>query len=260
MLYIPSFESTIIQWILITFFVTSPLFFIGEATGWLSFGYSKFAKREQKWSLPSRLGMFIIYFPAVLAYPLIYIFLNSPSSQWHTLCMALVIAHFAKRCLETLFLHKYSGVTNLGSTLLISSLYTLVSGLLGYIASTEITLKLLNSSAFQPQIIVGVVLWVVGTGINFYHHWILANLRKPGETGYVLPQKGLFRWIACPHYFGEIIGWFGYAILFHHVGAYVILLTMTAYLMGRSHNTVKWYRERMDNVPTNWKRLFPFVY
>lgn len=258
--YFPSFEGTPAQWILVAFACCIPVFFLAEATGWMSFGYSKFAQRERRWSLPSRLGMFIIYFPAVFAYPLIFTYMEGPSSSWHTWCMALVVAHFAKRCLETLFLHKYSGVTNLGSTLLISSLYTLVALLLGYFAATDMKLSLLNSTVLKPLVVVGIVLWFVGTGINFYHHWLLARLRKPGETGYVLPTGGLFRWIACPHYFGEIVAWFGYAFLFHHIAAYIIAATMTAYLMGRSHNTVKWYRERLEGVPSNWKRLFPFVY
>lgn len=40
----------------------------------------------------------------------------------------------------------------------------------------------------------------------------------------------------------------------------VFACSIPAYLMGRSHNTVKWYRERLEGVPSNWKRLFPFVY
>ena len=91
------------------------------------------------------------------------------------------------------------------------------------------------------------------------HHRILANLRVAGEKGYVLPTQGLFRYVACPHYLGEILAWCGYALIFHHFAAFAVTLAMTAYLFGRSHNTVKWYRERME-PPANWRRVIPFIY
>ena len=261
MFYLPEFNGSVAHWILAVYLVSSPMFFVSEATGSMSFGYSKFADRKKARALPSRLGMFIIYFPAVFAFWLPAIGRDAPIPGWHALAGALMSAHFAKRCLEVLFVHRYSGVMNLGSVAMICTLYTTVSGLMGWIAFHEIDATVLSSGDFTPMLRLGLVVWGLGTAINFWHHRILANLRKPGETGYVMPKRGLFRFVACPHYLGEIIAWWGYSIVFCHVGAAIASLAMTFYLAGRAHNTVKWYRERLgDQVPKGWRRLVPFVY
>jgi len=260
-LYFPAWHTSPAQIITVIFVVAIPVFFALEATALFSFGYSKFANREQQAALPSRLGMFIIYFPAVVIAPAVYAFLGNPGTTWHWLVMVAVSLHFGKRCLETMFLHKYSGVMNVFTALAVCSLYSILAALLGVIAATEIPAELVNSDAFNPWYITGGVLWTVGIAGNFYHHWLLANLRKPGETGYKLPRGGLFQWVACPHYTMELLGWLGFAFVFHHWTAWVLLGVMTAYLAGRGHNTVKWYRDRLgDEVPDGWKRMVPFVY
>ena len=51
------------------------------------------------------------------------------------------------------------------------------------------------------------LLFVAGQVGNAYHHWLLANLRKPSSKGqgqedkaYKAPKGGLFSHIVCPHY------------------------------------------------------------
>ena len=57
-------------------------------------------------------------------------------------------------------------------------------------------------SSNHIAITAGIVLWILGESINFYHHAILANLRPSGTSGYVIPSGGLFHYIVCPHYLG----------------------------------------------------------
>lgn len=57
---------------------------------------------------------------------------------------------------------------------------------------------------------------------------ILIHLRKPGETGYKIPQGWLFKYISCPNMFGELVEWAGYAILCWNLPA----LTSLFYLDG----------------------------
>jgi very-long-chain enoyl-CoA reductase len=258
--YFPEWSGTLAQWVVAVFAICGPFFFLSEAHGGLAFGYSKFANRQAKFTLPSRLGMFIIYFPAVLLFPAVLWGLGVETTPWHLLTAGMISVHFGKRCLETLFVHKYSGVMNGFSVAMICGLYSTQSALLGYIAATEMPKDLVLSSQFQPMFGLGLALWVAGTAINAWHHIILANLRQPGETGYKVPRGGLFRWIACPHYLGELVAWWGFSLVFHHIAAFVVTATMTFYLAGRAFNTVKWYRSKGIEVPDTWKRLVPFVY
>ncbi|MEM7160721.1 MAG: DUF1295 domain-containing protein [Myxococcota bacterium] len=261
MVYVPTFEGTIAQWASLLFVVTSPLFFLGEATGWTSFGYSKFAKRERRFALPSRLGMLVIYAPAVVLVWLPLVLRGVEMTPWHLLVATLISLHFGKRCLEVLFVHRYSGVMNLGSVLLICSLYSSVSLLLGEVAATEVGASGMPTEGFELWLGIGLALWILGTVGNLHHHRLLAGLRTPGESGYKVPRGGLFGLVATPHYFLEVVGWWGFALVFHHVAAACIVWTMMLYLAGRAHNTRKWYRERMaDQLPSGWKRMIPFVY
>jgi hypothetical protein len=90
--------------------------------------YSKFAHTsgtEQKEAMiPSRLGMLIIYGPAMIT-ALIYLFvlpLYFESFQ-PSLAAWMVLIHFAKRTSEVMFLHKYSGSSALAVSRLIGVFY-----------------------------------------------------------------------------------------------------------------------------------------
>jgi very-long-chain enoyl-CoA reductase len=261
MFHLPEFNGSIAHWLCLIFAVTAPALFVIEAKGWGSFGYSKFANRERKFTLPSRLGMFIIYFPAVLLVWLPLLSHGVTLSAWHLLVAGMVSAHFGKRCLETLFVHKYSGVMHTDSVVMICAMYSTQSWVLGELAATDVGPGLMPIPGLDVWTSLGFALWLIGVGINFQHHLLLAKLRVPGELEYKLPRGGLFGYVACPHYLGELIGWIGFSLVFRHIGALMLTFVMVMYLGGRSHNTVKWYRERLgDQVPANWKRLVPFLY
>lgn len=83
----------------------------------------------------------------------------------------------AKRVLECLFLHKYSGTMPLLSSLNICSFYTLISWIVCSYSSVAGQSASYSASAQQ----LGVALFAVGLAGNCYHHWLLAALRRPGE-------------------------------------------------------------------------------
>ncbi len=102
-------------------------------------------------------------------------------------------------------------------------------------------------------------MFVVGIAGNFWHHKILADLRK-NTTDYVIPRGGLFEQAACPHYLFEILTWLGIAMLSQHLFAYLTVLGMGSYLFARSLNTLKWYHEKFPDFPKGRKALIPFLF
>ena len=54
----------------------------------------------------------------------------------------------------------------------------------------------------DPRFLLGVTIFAIGFAINFQSDSILFRLRKPGETGYKIPQGGLYRFVSCPNYLG----------------------------------------------------------
>ena len=59
---------------------------------------------------------------------------------------------------------------------------------------------------------VGLVIFIAGFVINRSADGTLRHLRQPGETCYRVLQGGLYRWVSCPNYFGEIAVWCGWAL------------------------------------------------
>jgi hypothetical protein len=107
--------------------------------------------------------------------------------------------------------------------------------------------------------IAGFILFGAGAIINLYHDEILIHLRKPGETGYKIPVGGLFKYISCPNLFGEIIEWFGFAVMCGSLPAWSFALWAFCNLVPRARDHHRWYREKFAEYPAERKAVIPFV-
>lgn len=240
-------------------------------------GYSKFANQASSCKIPSRLGMLLLYAPPMLMFPLGYAVsgygtpaLPGTHTTWHLVLGALVTAHFFKRVMEVLFLHKFSGSTNVFSCILIIGLYMTLAVLLYVIASYRLAspadIQYATAHGWSPKVPIGVLIFAAGQLANLYHHWLLATLRKPGDRSYKVPRGGAFSLVCCPHYTAELVSWMGVALVTSHFAAYVMVFTMACYLSGRARSTLIWYEEKarlekLDRpLPSGWKRILPFVY
>lgn len=137
-------------------------------------------------------------------------------------------------------------------------LFNLVNGFfngyfLGNFASYE--LSWFWSAAF----IVGAVLFFVGMTINIRSDNTLLNLRKPGETGYKIPQGRLFNYVSCPNLMGEMIEWIGFAILSWNLAALSFAVWTVANLFPRALAHHQWYKDNFDDYPEQRKAVIPFV-
>ena len=176
--------------------------------------YSKFAV-EKKLNMPisSKLGMLLIYTPAMIynGVQASYIPVSGIAellSDRSKLLVACLLAHFLKRVAETLFLHKYSGKTDFAVASFIGLYYVYVSWVILHFQ------YLFIPTSFSSNItLLGVSAFLIGEIGNFYHHYILSNLRNGGNLEYQVPTGGLFGTVAMPHYFFELIAWLGIAMV-----------------------------------------------
>jgi protein-S-isoprenylcysteine O-methyltransferase Ste14 len=116
-----------------------------------------------------------------------------------------------------------------------------------------------NSWLTTPYFIAGILLMIVGVSINIQSDRILKKLRGPGETGYKIPQGGLYRFVSVPNYFGEIIEWLGLAIAACTPAALAFLLFTIANLFPRALAHHKWYKEKFADYPKERKAIIPFI-
>ena len=60
-------------------------------------------------------------------------------------------------------------------------------------------------------------MFVFGIAINKYHDHLLTSLKKnstgSGKSSYSIPVGGLFEYVSCANYFGEVVEWFGVFML-----------------------------------------------
>jgi 3-oxo-5-alpha-steroid 4-dehydrogenase 1 len=111
----------------------------------------------------------------------------------------------------------------------------------------------------NPRFILGMGLFIVGVYINWKSDDLLIHLRLPAETHYVIPDGWLFRHISCPNLFGELLEWFGFAILCWNLPALAFFCWTAANLIPRAMAHHVWYKKRFKNYPLTRRAIIPFV-
>ena len=112
----------------------------------------------------------------------------------------------------------------------------------------------------DPRFIVGTLIFLIGMAINRQSDNILLNLRKPGETGYKIPQGGFYKWVSAPNYFGEIVEWIGWAIATWSVAGLSFAVYVVANLAPRALSNHRWYHEKFSDYPRERRALIPGIW
>lgn len=169
--------------------------------------------------------------------------------------------HYAKRLLETLFVHRFSHATMpLRNLFKNCSYYWLFTAYVAYHVNHP-----LFTSPCALRFLVGLAMFGLCELGNLSIHLALKNLRPAGSTVRKIPQPTsnpftqLFNLVSCPNYTYEIGSWIGFTImtsclpaaLFTFAGAY----QMAMWALGKQ----KAYKKEFPNYPKSRKAIFPFV-
>jgi protein-S-isoprenylcysteine O-methyltransferase Ste14 len=111
---------------------------------------------------------------------------------------------------------------------------------------------------YDPRFLVGTGIFFSGFYINYSSDRILHAIRGK-NAGYSIPNGGLYRWISCPNYLGEIIEWVGWAILTWSLAGLSFGIWTAANLIPRAISHHRWYRQKFENYPSNRKAVFPYL-
>lgn len=109
------------------------------------------------------------------------------------------------------------------------------------------------------QFITGMTIFITGFIINKTADEKLRTLRKNNAKDYVIPRGWLFEYISCPHYFGELIEWAGWAVMTWSLPGLAFFVFTFANLFPRAFRTHKWYRQRFPEYPERRKAIVPFI-
>ncbi|CAH3151198.1 unnamed protein product [Pocillopora meandrina] len=233
--------------------------YLTEYLGLFPLNYSKFSSHGE---INSQLGWSICYGAPLVLYAILWYLSGMPQTIFQLVSLVTYLGHFLKRIIEALFIHKYSKNMLLLPVIEIAMFYCLGAVTQHYWCNIYTHGPLADKlSSNYVALVVGIPVFVIGESLNFYHHHILANLRPAGTlTGYVVPHAGLFHYLVCPHYLGELIAWYGMAVAGQHLGVYLAWLVMVCYLSGRSHQTHLWYLKKIENFPKDRRNIFPGIF
>ncbi|XP_028410156.1 3-oxo-5-alpha-steroid 4-dehydrogenase 1-like [Dendronephthya gigantea] len=112
---------------------------------------------------------------------------------------------------------------------------------------------------YTYQFVLGSLLFFVGFVINTYGDYVVTHLRKPGETGHKIPRGGLFEYISCPNFFGEIVEWGGYALASSSFVAFAFFFNSAIVVGARALYHHSFYYKKFEDYPKNRKALIPFI-
>jgi protein-S-isoprenylcysteine O-methyltransferase Ste14 len=222
--------------------------------------YGRHERRGWGPTLPNRLGWLIMESPSVFIFAALFWIGQAPKTLPMLVFCALWLAHYIHRA----FIYPFM-ISN--SKKLMPMVVTLLAIAFNF-GNAYINGRYLFSLSggysqnwiFTPQMLVGLSLFLTGFIINRWADRILLNLRQPGETDYKIPFGGLYRWISCPNYFGEIIEWAGWAIATWSLPGLAFAIWTFANLAPRARAHHTWYHSHFPDYPSDRKALIPGIW
>lgn len=208
--------------------------------------------------IDKRTGWILMETPVLIV--ILYCFLQGDKPlNVSVVFVAAFVVHYTNRALIYPFRIRVAGKKMPVSMVLSSMAFYVINGyLLGYYFGSlrEYPPEWLH----DPRFLIGLALFAGGFAINIQSDNILIRLRQPGEAAYKIPQGGFFRFVSCPHYFGEIIEWTGFAIMSWSLPGLVYALWVGLPLVAQAVQAHRWYRDQFsDQYPPGRRAVIPGI-
>ncbi|KZW03546.1 hypothetical protein EXIGLDRAFT_743959 [Exidia glandulosa HHB12029] len=211
------------------------------------------------------------YLGPLFIHPLLYHFPQYfykrwlPHSQLQTIVYVLIMIHFVKRELETVFIHRFSKATMPRNFIIRNSAhYWLISGLgIAYSTYSPWFSKwgLRGSIRSDPRYVWAcVAFWTWAEISNLHTHLTLRNLRPEGSTKRGIPRGYGFDLVSFPNYLFDLLAWLAiFAMTFNWVaGAFFVVASATCTQWAiKKHQAYR--KEFGDKYPKDRMAIIPFI-
>lgn len=210
--------------------------------------------------VPQRLGWILMEVPAVVVWAAIYFSGSHAFESAPLVMLALWQLHYVHRTFVFPFRIRTADTTTPVGVVASAIVFNLLNAYVNARWVSELG-HYPASWLGSPPFLVGAAVFLAGLMINVSSDNILLALRKSrGEGGYSVPRGGLFRWVSCPNYLGELIEWIGWAILTWSVAGTAFALYTAANLVPRAVQHHRWYHERFPDYPPERRALVPGLF
>ena len=229
----------------LTLFVTAP--------------FGRHFKTQYGPAISNRLGWFIMESPAIWWFTLVFVEGVSSQNPVAWILWGFWMVHYLNRCLVFPIRTRTKGKRIPLLIVAFALVFQLVNGYLNGTDLGRFGDRYESSWLEQPAFWIGLSVFVVGWLINLSADEVLLNLRRPGETGYRIPTGGLFNWVSCPNFLGEIFLWIGWAIMCWNLAALSFAVWTAANLIPRALAHHRWYRQQFPDYPARRKAIIPIL-
>ena len=219
--------------------------------------YGRHQRRGWGITVPDKVGWIVMESPASLGVALLFVLTERRRSAASWVFFSLWQMHYVHRAfiyplgIRSKGKHMPLSIVAMGLTFNLVNAY--LNGRYLFTLSSEYPLDWL----WDPRFLTGLALFFCGYTINRRADAVLRQLRGPGESGYRIPRGGLYRWVSCPNYLGEIIEWVGWALATWSLPGMAFAVWTAANLVPRAWFHHRWYQQHFDDYPENRRAIIP---
>ncbi|MBM3167483.1 MAG: DUF1295 domain-containing protein [Chloroflexi bacterium] len=251
-------EQTFFDWLLISWFIVAAVIFV--ALFFIVAPYGRHSRGNWGPTIGNKLGWVVMEAASPLVFVACFMLGSNPKTAAPLVFLGLWEAHYLHRA----FIYPLGlrGVARrmplmvVGSGILFNAVNAYLNGRYIYTFSPGYP----NQWLADPRFMVGLAIFIIGFMVNRQADHTLRNLRSDSESGYQIPYGGLYRWLSCPNYFGEILIWIGWAIATWSLPGLAFALWTMANLLPRARAHHRWYLEHFAKYPPERKALVPGVW
>ena len=209
-------------------------------------------------TIDKKLGWLLMETPILIVVCFFYLTGRNPIDASAVIVGAFVI-HYVNRALVFPHRIRVRGKRMPAITVVATMVFYTINGyLIGYYFGSLRAYPL--EWLLDPRFVLGLALFVAGAAINVRCDNVLIGLRGPGESGYAIPRGGLFEYVSCPNYLGEIVEWLGFAIMSWSLPGVVYAIWVSLALVATGLGTHRWYVERFGaDYPRARKAVLPYL-
>ncbi|MBP6978056.1 MAG: DUF1295 domain-containing protein [Bacteroidales bacterium] len=245
--------NTIVIWWIIAGLIIFPF------TLSITVPYGRHTKKGWGPLISNRAGWIIMEAPVLILIAALVIAGSTEKSFLTWIFLSLFLIHYINRVFIYPFRTRTKGKKMPISIMLMAISFNVMNGFLNGYWFGYLSPAYPLSWLWDPRFILGILLFFAGMVINIRSDRTLMHLRHGGQTGYFIPYGGLFRYVSCPNFFGEILEWSGFALMTWCLPTFSFLLWTIINLVPRALDHHRWYKRTFTDYPKERKALIPFL-
>ncbi|MHA1913351.1 MAG: DUF1295 domain-containing protein [Promethearchaeota archaeon] len=250
-------ELIIYNLLMICFGLVSAIIFV--ILFFITAGYGQHINKKWGPAINNKVGWTIMEIPTVIIFLIYFLLGDRKTDLVPIIFLCIWMLHYCQRTF--IFPLLMRGKELMPITIILSGIT--FNGINAYLQARWIytfSSPYAESWLMNPLFIIGLVIFLCGFVINLSSDRIIRNLREPSEIEYKIPYGGMFKYVSCPSYFGEITEWVGWAIMTWSVPGLIFAVWTFANLAPRARSNHLWYKNTFPEYPKKRKVLIPFVF